>query len=102
MAIKPTQTTETDEICKRFQVIDEDGAQRFWQMFLVLVGVWASGWADLDGDQTAHARSWCANPLWVHEWGVHVFNAAGERIIDPVAWPKFFMEMQMQDLLQLL
>ena len=23
------------------------------------------------------AESWCANPLIVHEWGVHVFNAGG-------------------------
>lgn len=23
---------------------------------------------------TAHAESWCAYPLWVHEWGVHVFG----------------------------
>jgi len=25
----------------------------------------------------AHAKSWCANPLWVHEWGVHAFGADG-------------------------
>lgn len=25
----------------------------------------------------AHAKSWCAYPLWVHEWGVHVFDGAG-------------------------
>ncbi|TNF33352.1 MAG: hypothetical protein EP329_08395 [Deltaproteobacteria bacterium] len=25
----------------------------------------------------AHAKSWCANPLWVHEWGVHVFDRDG-------------------------
>lgn len=23
---------------------------------------------------TAQAKSWCATPLYVHEWGVHVFN----------------------------
>ncbi|MFH1468675.1 MAG: hypothetical protein ABIO70_30070 [Pseudomonadota bacterium] len=27
----------------------------------------------------AHAESWCAEPLWVHEWGVEVFNADGVR-----------------------
>jgi len=26
----------------------------------------------------AHAESWCAYPLWVHEWGVHVFAADGK------------------------
>lgn len=25
----------------------------------------------------APAKSWCANPLWVHEWGVHVFDGGG-------------------------
>lgn len=26
----------------------------------------------------AHAKSWCAYPLWVHEWGVLVFDGAGK------------------------
>ena len=26
----------------------------------------------------ARAESWCAYPLWVHEWGVHVFGADGK------------------------
>lgn len=27
--------------------------------------------------RTAAAKSWCAYPLFVHEWGVHVFDASG-------------------------
>ena len=25
----------------------------------------------------AHAESWCAYPLWVHEWGVQSFDGQG-------------------------
>ncbi|PKN59543.1 MAG: hypothetical protein CVU56_00520 [Deltaproteobacteria bacterium HGW-Deltaproteobacteria-14] len=32
--------------------------------------------AALVGGQ-AHAKSWCAYPLWVHEWGVHAFDGGG-------------------------
>lgn len=36
------------------------------------------------------AESWCANPLIVHEWGVHVFNAhGGTRGISPIL-PSYF------------
>lgn len=62
----------------------------FWLVLLVIVGAWAGVGVRVDGDQTAHAKSWCANPLWVHEWGVHVLNGAGERVTMPVHWPKFF------------
>lgn len=37
----------------------------------------------------AHARSWCANPLWVHEWGVQAFDAAG-RPTNPIPLPAWF------------
>jgi hypothetical protein len=36
----------------------------------------------------AQAKSWCAYPLWVHEWGVHVFEGGGEAA--PMPWPSFF------------
>lgn len=37
----------------------------------------------------ARAESWCAQPLYVHEWGVHVFGADGKPL--PVAWtPPWF------------
>ncbi|TNF33355.1 MAG: hypothetical protein EP329_08410 [Deltaproteobacteria bacterium] len=36
----------------------------------------------------AHAESWCAYPLWVHEWGVHVFASDGQPAA--VALPEYF------------
>ena len=43
----------------------------------------------LSSTSLAHARSWCANPIWVHEWGVQVFDAAG-RPTNPIALPSWF------------
>jgi hypothetical protein len=37
----------------------------------------------------ARAESWCAYPLWVHEWGVHVFGADGAPATGP-ALPDHF------------
>ncbi len=37
----------------------------------------------------ARAESWCAYPLWVHEWGVHVFGADGAPAAGP-ALPDHF------------
>lgn len=37
----------------------------------------------------AHAASWCAYPLWVHEWGVQAFDDAGQRVM-PVNLPAYF------------
>ena len=36
----------------------------------------------------AHAESWCAYPLWVHEWGVQVFDSSGHPA--PVQLPTYF------------
>ncbi|TNF33354.1 MAG: hypothetical protein EP329_08405 [Deltaproteobacteria bacterium] len=38
----------------------------------------------------ARAASWCADPLWAHEWGVHVYGADGAAIPSPVALPDWF------------
>ena len=38
----------------------------------------------------AQAKSWCAYPLWVHEWGVHVFGADGLPRT-PAPLPPFFV-----------
>jgi hypothetical protein len=38
---------------------------------------------------TASAEMWCADPLWVHEWGVQVFGADG-RTRAQVAMPSYF------------
>ena len=35
------------------------------------------------------AESWCAYPLWVHEWGVQAFDAEG-RAVAPVSLPGWF------------
>ncbi|MEM9068079.1 MAG: hypothetical protein AAGE52_06210 [Myxococcota bacterium] len=37
----------------------------------------------------AHAESWCAYPLWVHEWGVQSFDASGQPSA-PVSMPRYF------------
>ncbi len=37
---------------------------------------------------SARAESWCAYPLWVHEWGVQVFGASGDAA--PSALPSWF------------
>jgi len=37
----------------------------------------------------AHAESWCAEPLFVHEWGVHVFGGDGKALA-PVDLPPWF------------
>ncbi|MEM9068074.1 MAG: hypothetical protein AAGE52_06185 [Myxococcota bacterium] len=37
----------------------------------------------------ALAESWCAYPLWVHEWGVQSFDASG-RPAAPVSLPTYF------------
>ncbi|MFT5354267.1 MAG: hypothetical protein ACI9KE_001472 [Polyangiales bacterium] len=37
----------------------------------------------------AEAESWCAYPLWVHEWGVQVFDAQGQPT-PPVSMPSWF------------
>ena len=37
----------------------------------------------------AHARSWCANALWVHEWGVQAFDTAGAPT-NPIPLPAWF------------
>ncbi len=36
----------------------------------------------------AHAKSWCATPLYVHEWGVHVFDTG--RTTAPALLAEFF------------
>jgi hypothetical protein len=36
----------------------------------------------------ARAESWCAYPLWVHEWGVQVFDSSGHAA--PVPLPTYF------------
>ncbi|MFO0744930.1 MAG: hypothetical protein U1F43_04535 [Myxococcota bacterium] len=38
----------------------------------------------------AAAKSWCAYPLWVHEWGVHVFDGAGRAQDASALLPDFF------------
>lgn len=38
---------------------------------------------------TALAESWCAYPLWVHEWGVHAFDANGTPV-NPASMPAWF------------
>ena len=38
---------------------------------------------------TASARSWCAQPLFVHEWGVQAFDSTGAPQ-SPVAMPAWF------------
>src|SRR5688572_14299011 len=41
----------------------------------------------------SQAESWCAEPLWVHEWGVQVFAAGGRgRRVGPngVRLPSYF------------
>jgi hypothetical protein len=38
---------------------------------------------------SAQAESWCASPLYVHEWGVQVFSAQGHRE-PPVEMPDWF------------
>lgn len=38
---------------------------------------------------SAQAESWCASPLYVHEWGVEVFRADGHRE-PPVELPSWF------------
>ena len=37
----------------------------------------------------ASAESWCAYPLWVHEWGVQAFDDDGRRVL-PVNLPAYF------------
>lgn len=37
----------------------------------------------------ANAESWCAYPLWVHEWGVQAFDDNGRRVV-PVNLPSYF------------
>jgi len=41
---------------------------------------------------STRAESWCADPLWVHEWGVQVFGPGGARraTAGPVALPGYF------------
>lgn len=50
-------------------------------MLLVCVQVLWSG--------VASAESWCAYPLWVHEWGVQAFDDHGRRVL-PVNLPTYF------------
>ncbi len=38
---------------------------------------------------TVAAESWCASPLWAHEWGVQAFDANG-RVSSAVALPSYF------------
>lgn len=38
----------------------------------------------------AAAKSWCAKPLWVHEWGVHVFAGGGALTPGASRLPSFF------------
>ncbi len=38
----------------------------------------------------AYAKSWCAYPLWVHEWGVHVYGSDGQPST-PAPLPPFFV-----------
>jgi hypothetical protein len=53
---------------------------------IVLVGTAAATFAT---PGAARAKSWCAYPLWVHEWGVHVFGSDG-RPSAPAPLPAFF------------
>ena len=46
-------------------------------------------WLALPSPHAARAESWCAYPLWVHEWGVHVFGADGAPAAGP-ALPDHF------------
>src|SRR5262245_57603994 len=40
----------------------------------------------------SHAESWCAVPLWVHEWGVQVFSGGAARRVgaDAATLPPYF------------
>ncbi len=37
---------------------------------------------------SVRAESWCAYPLWIHEWGVQTFEADGRRVATPL--PSYF------------
>lgn len=41
--------------------------------------------------RASRAESWCADPLWVHEWGVEVFaSGTARRALDPALLPAYF------------
>ena len=50
---------------------------------------WLVIWGALLWTSAASAESWCAYPLWVHEWGVQAFDDHGRRVV-PVNLPSYF------------
>lgn len=50
---------------------------------------WLLIWGVLLWSGVASAESWCAYPLWVHEWGVQAFDDHGRRVV-PVNLPSYF------------
>lgn len=47
--------------------------------------------AALSATRAVRAESWCAAPVYAHEWGVQLFEgAAGQRPRSPVALPSYF------------
>src|SRR5688572_19253690 len=40
--------------------------------------------------RSSAAESWCADPLWAHEWGVQVFNAGGAQRATAAVLPSYF------------
>ncbi|TNF33353.1 MAG: hypothetical protein EP329_08400 [Deltaproteobacteria bacterium] len=42
------------------------------------------------GVRAARADSWCATPVWAHEWGVHVYAADGAPLDPSAGLPSWF------------